>query len=391
MAEHGYRGKAGESVKTSHPAVPRSHHNSHLALVELATVADTGPSSLDAIVVPTARPAENLRRAMALARNLDRPLVALCSRRASVEDSALLGKKMGVNVTAFDTAEILGKALPSFSTTGLLHETAFEHSSDTGAKRNLALLLARLMGWQRIVFLDDDIKVPDPADLLRASRLLDRYTAVGLRIGGFPDNSVVCHAHRETGGAQRTFIGAGALAVDTRSSMSSFFPDIYNEDWFFLLDGERMHPVAITGAARQKRYNPYADQRRARHEEFGDILAEGVFFQLDAGKSVSAADEEFWTEYLGIRLAFIDDVMSRVWSATKSSSEKKRMVDALRAARGRCEIITPQLCVDYLRAWQDDREKWRQHVEDTVAQPGAELDKVLSGLTLLSSSCRTST
>ncbi|HYS38013.1 MAG TPA: hypothetical protein VEO01_20545, partial [Pseudonocardiaceae bacterium] len=246
-------------MTTTHPAVSRSHHNSHLALLELATVADTGPSSLDAIVVPTARPVENLRRAVALARDLNRPLVALCSRRASVEDSVLLGKKMGVTVSAIETTAILDKVLPPFSTTSLLRNTEFAHSSDTGGKRNLALLLARLMGWQRIVFMDDDIKVPDPGDLVRASQLLDRYTAVGLAISRFPDNSVVCHAHRETGGAQRTFIGAGALAVDTRSSMSSFFPAVYNEDWFFLLDDERLSPVAITGVARQKRYTPYAD------------------------------------------------------------------------------------------------------------------------------------
>jgi hypothetical protein len=358
--------------------------------LELATVADTGPSSIDAIVVPTARPVENLRRAAALARDLDRPLVALCSRRASVEDSVLLGKKMGVTVSAVDTTTILDKVLPPFSTTRLLRNTEFAHSSDTGSKRNLALLLARLMGWQRIVFMDDDIKVPDPGDLVRASQLLDRYTAVGLQISRFPDNSVVCHAHRETGGGQRTFIGAGALAVDTRSSMSSFFPAIYNEDWFFLLDDERLSPVAITGAARQKRYNPYADQRRARYEEFGDCLAEGVFFQLDAGKNVSAADEEFWTEYLGIRLAFIDDVMSRVGSAAKSATEKKRMIDALRAARVRCETISPALCVEYLGAWRQDREMWGQHIEDTVAQPGAQLEKVLSDLSLLSN-CRTIT
>jgi len=102
-------------VNTPHPAISRSHHNSHLALLELATVADTGPSSIDAIVVPTARPVENLRRAAALARDLDRPLVALCSRRASVEDSVLLGKKMGVTVSAVDTTTILDKVLPPFS------------------------------------------------------------------------------------------------------------------------------------------------------------------------------------------------------------------------------------------------------------------------------------
>lgn len=374
-------------MNTPHPAISRSHHNSHLGLLKSVPTDGIDSSPLDAIVVPTARPAKDLRRAMMLAHKLGRPLVALCSQGASAQESKLQGKKMGVDVTAVDiAAEISEKVIPQFSTKKVLSSTEFAHSHDTGTKRNLALLIARLMGWQRIVFLDDDIKVSDPRDLLRASRLLDRYSAVGLRISKFPDNSVVCHAHRETGGAQRSFVGAGALAVDTRS-ISSFFPDIYNEDWFFLLDGEQLSPVAITGSARQKRYNPYTE-RRARYEEFGDCLAEGVYWKLDAGESIQAADVKFWTWYLGVRLAFIDDVMKKVGSAAKSAAEKKHMAEALQAARDRCETIEPELCVEYLQAWLEDRKMWRDHVDGKVAdsglgQPGAELDSVLGTLDLL--------
>jgi hypothetical protein len=382
-------------VSTPHSADSRKHHNSHRGLLRQHETDSTGTSSLDAIVVPTARQVTNLRRAMTLAGKLNRPLVVLCSKLASVEDSVLLGKKIGVDVTAVDTTEVSDKIIPRFSTTELLSETEFKHGHDTGTKRNLALLLARLMGWRRIVFLDDDIKVEDPRDLLRAARLLDQYSAVGLGIRRFPDNSVVCHAHRDTGGAQRSFVGAGALAVDT-TSISSFFPEIYNEDWFFLLNGEGISPVAVTGAARQKRYDPYADPSRASYEEFGDCLAEGVYWLLDTKKSIDAADKEFWTEYLRIRRAFIDDVASRVESATTSAAQKKRMVIALGAARARCEAISPELCVNYLQAWLADRDTWRRHVENkasesALTQPGAELDNVLSELNLFSSSWRTRT
>jgi len=60
---------------------------------------------------------------------------------------------------------------------------------------------------KRVVFLDDDIRVPDPADLGKAVSLLGTHAAVGLGIGGFPDNSMVCRAFREAGGRQETFIG----------------------------------------------------------------------------------------------------------------------------------------------------------------------------------------
>src|SRR5262249_35082843 len=140
--------------------------------------------------------------------------------------------------------------------------------SDTSDKRNLGLLLARAIGWDRIAFFDDDIMIPNPEDLQDAARLLDYYAAVSLAVGGYPDNSVVCLAHRATGGFQETFIGGAALVVG-RELMLSFFPKIYNEDWFFLLDDNQLKSVAVTGSAFQTPYDPYIHDWRARSEEFG--------------------------------------------------------------------------------------------------------------------------
>jgi hypothetical protein len=63
-------------------------------------------------------------------------------------------------------------------------------SSCPRSKRNLGLLLSHMLRWKHVVFLDDDIKVPDPADLSKAASLLSTYAAVGLGIGGFPDDGV---------------------------------------------------------------------------------------------------------------------------------------------------------------------------------------------------------
>ena len=106
---------------------------------------------------------------------------------------------------------------------------------DTSAKRNIGLMLCHMLGWKHVTFLDDDIEIPDPGDLERAAGLLDERNLVGLFVDGFPDNSVVCHAYRLAGGPQTSFIGGGAIVVETERTRS-FFPDIYNEDWFYMLD-----------------------------------------------------------------------------------------------------------------------------------------------------------
>ncbi len=88
-------------------------------------------------------------------------------------------------------------------TSRLLVSTIFERRTDVSIKRNLALMLSHMLRWERVVFLDDDIRVPNPDDLSKAAGLLDTHAAVGLRVGGFPDNSMVCHAFRDAGGGTR--------------------------------------------------------------------------------------------------------------------------------------------------------------------------------------------
>ncbi len=190
--------------------------------------------------------------------------------------------------------------LPELETSRLLAGTIFERRTDVSTKRNLALVLSHALRWERVVFLDDDIRVPNPGDLSRAAGLLDSHSAVGLAIGGFPDNSMVCHAFRQAGGWQETFIGGGALAVGVKGNRS-FFPNVYNEDWFFVLEaGKRLQSVATVGQVLQNPYDPYRVER-ARGEEFGDVLAEGTFWLLDQGKPASDGDLAHWRDFLAHR------------------------------------------------------------------------------------------
>jgi hypothetical protein len=218
-----------------------------------------------------------------------------------------------------------------------------------------------MLGWGKVVFLDDDIKVPNPRDLLLAAGLLDTYNAVGLAIGGFPDNSVVCHAFRHAGGDQECFIGGGALAAHVRRN-TSFFPDIYNDDWFYMLDaGKKLQQVAIAGQVIQQPYDPFRPDR-ARMEEFGDALAEGTYWLLDQGRSIADGGLRHWQDFLDHRRRFIEQVLWMVRKSTIASAEQARMVEALKAALGRLACVTPLLCLEYLQAWANDQERWQRHL-----------------------------
>src|ERR1700691_1932544 len=110
------------------------------------------------------------------------------------------------------------------------------NQSDISLKKNFALLLARLMGWKTVFFLDDDVLITK-AHFLKAVDLLyqDKVAVVGFSARFFPDHSVAVHARRLAKGPIDSFIGGGAMAVRTDKPILSFFPYVYNEDWLFLL------------------------------------------------------------------------------------------------------------------------------------------------------------
>lgn len=346
------------------------------------------PWDLDAIIVPTGRRAPAMERAIKLAAKLHCALVALCSKWSIGTEVVKVARQHRAEVIVIDAGTLPAGLLPRFTTSALLSDTQYSRSStDTSQKRNLGLLLARLYGWRRVVFLDDDIEIPDHEDLRMAAWLTEEFAAVGLAIDrnlpSFPDNSVVCHAYRDAGGDQGMFPGGGALAVGPEA-IDSFFPNIYNEDWFFLLGEDSLRPVTMAGRALQQPYDPFLDRRRAQNEELGDCLAEGLFWLLDGGRSIKDADEAYWAEALRRRLEFIAEVVRMVTGMSGDTRKSLRMLDSLKAAKGRCQLITPRLCTDFVSAWQQDRARWRRHLDamEDVHGGSKDVEKVLSSLGL---------
>lgn len=361
---------------TDVPAEVANHHGSHNTLLTDVTT-PTGLADVDVVIVPTSRPVECLREAMAVARALRSPLVALCSRSARAADAAALGYWMGVDVIAVDV-EPAEPAVPALLTDALLAGTQFRSRVDLSLKRNLGLLLATARGWQRALFLDDDISA-GPADSIRAAAaLLDQFSVVGLRNVGYPDNSVVCHAYREAGGNQGTFVGGGAMLVGPDASRG-FFPNVYNEDWFFMLGDGGLRRIARAGQVAQRVYDPFATPDRARREEFGDSLGEGLYWLLDDGMATTDADESFWRDFLSRRRCFLHHVLAEV--------DRQRphgwvdMIASLHAAISESHFVTPKLCREYVAAWETDRTRWQHHV--AALYRSTDLEKCLAELGIL--------
>jgi hypothetical protein len=147
-----------------------------------------------------------------------------------------------------------------------------------------------------------------------------------------------------------------------------------------LLDGRKsLQPVAITGQVIQYPYDPFQNPDRARSEELGDVLAEGIYWLLDQGQPIADADEAYWAGFLVKRRRFIEGVLDMVkGDFTLEPHEQARRIAALKGSIGRLALITPVLCERYLRARADDRQRWLDHVEQLPS--GQELPRALASL-----------
>lgn len=341
---------------------------------------------VDAIAVSAARPAANLATAIDLAVRLDAFLLVLASRQTDAEEAAELVAAAGpaLRAAVVDVPDGYSHRLLTMSVSGLRFATN-PRLGDLSVKRNTAILLARMIGWRTLMFLDDDIHDIDPLDVRRAVGALGPLAMVGIDIPEFPDNSVVHHAHRLAGGRQDTFVSGAALVVDT-SGPVPFFPDVYNEDWFFMAPSLAARRVGCTGTARQRPYDPFGDPARAGAEEFGDVLGEALMEAMHGVHSLSAVLEisrtpGYWHDVVSRRTMFLDLVASKIGQTDVA------VASALRVALARHRVVEPGDYAAFLRAWQDDLRQWRRRLLSLEIHPS--LERVLHILGLSAVPLRT--
>jgi hypothetical protein len=340
-------------------------HRNLLASTSVRPGDGTAQGSLDAIIVPASRPAVNLDHAVTLARAVGCQLVVICSHRArSAEVNELLAERSFTRAIVIDLPPGYSHPILNFETSKLdrfaLPAACINPNVNLSIKRNLGLLLARMLGWERIFFLDDDIRDLNAADLHATASMLGLYRTVGMRATDFPDNSVVCHGHRRTGGHQDVFISGSVLAVHCAEPVA-FFPEIYNEDWFFFYHYAAARRLAWSGRdATQLCYDPFADPRRAAGQEFGDVMAEGLFSLLHHRIGEDDATGEYWRIFLDARMRFLEGVLAR--AETVELYLRNRIISSVETAMAQSRQIKPIVCEHYLKLWKQDLAGWQQRL-----------------------------
>jgi hypothetical protein len=352
----------------SSPARQRSSHATLMRDLSAGPPRSGRVKPLDAIVVPAGRKAEKLKTVAELAASADVPLVVLASLHCRVaEASALVASIPGCRALIVDIPGDYRHDHLTFQTS----DPSFAHlkagrNSDLSLKRNLGLLLARLMRWEKIMFLDDDIFGVTLTDLAKIASQLDSHQVTGLISRSFPDNSVVCHANRLSGRHQDTFVTGAALGVNCAETPLDFFPDVYNEDWLFFATHAARGQVISVGTARQQPYKPFADPKRADLEEFGDLIAEGLYALFNDGQSLDAATKDYWDDFIVARKKLIERLADDLYRIPTHEAGVQAHESMLHA-RKRLVSITADACVLFVKAWGEDREAFARTANEMPA------------------------
>ena len=385
-------------------APPPSRYR-HLLTDVTTTVYPRTARNLSAVVVPTSRGLDRRRSGVAFAASLARkhgcPLVLLCSRDAlgaTVRETlaALAAAKGGgPQVLAVDVDEVLHRSRYLCSATTFAvdaldvssiagprqpDEQWLRRSNDVGRKRNLALLLARAMGWRTLLFVDDDISAAtrpgrptlDGASLGRALDALDHHGAVGWTAVDYPDNSVVGRIRGLGREEPEQFIGGGALLVSVGEA-TPFFPAIYNEDWLFFLRVLERAPHRTLGYAGDVRQDPYDgfDPRRALDEELGDVLGEGLLVTASGDvHDTRLRAPSFWQEVMdereagiwGLRRAFDGRTDLLAGQVAEALGGVLALHEDLARARKDEKLDVATQLASYLDLWLGDCRSWSERM-----------------------------
>jgi hypothetical protein len=350
---------------------------------------------VDAIIVPTIRSAENLGPAVQFAADTRCHLMLVYTDRPPDGLSAVLSGLRPGQVTLLtvrsdvqDRLLDLGASLPQSHVSPA--------ALDISRKRNLGLVIGRVCGWTRMLFLDDDIRKLNVAKLSSAAALLDDYPVVGLQVKKYPDASVVGHARRLTGRRQEPFVSGGSLLVNPQL-LNGYFAPVYHEDWLCVINHIRKSEVAIGGSVAQLPYLPFSAAKRAEYEEFGDVLLSGLLWLVHSRIKKGAADRahimseadywreatnaRFWKKILEERGALLQEIVSRL---AVQQPDHPAALSSLAAAKQRLGQLKPADFASFTERWLASLAIWRGRLSSLssldVVDKARDIEKVLAAL-----------
>ena len=181
---------------------------------------------------------------------------------------------------------------------------------DLPAKRNFALIHSVQNGFKNILLIDDDVEGITKNIICKGIAALELYNISGCIVKYFPDTSVIGHIEQKYGEPYHPFLSGNFLFIKS-DKIESYFPLIYNEDWLFMIPSINKKKISAVDIIYQKKYNPFENISKIKMQEFGEVIAEGLFELIDRSKYDDRYNENYWNEYLEYRKSYVKELLNK--------------------------------------------------------------------------------
>ncbi len=179
-----------------------------------------------------------------------------------------------------------------------------------GYMRNFALLYAKKLNLEKVLFMDDDIQVLSLKTILDLFKLKNKYELVGANITGMVDDSILGHIATDLGIHGEKMLSGGFIVFNPKT-IQNYFLNIYNEDWilfFFQLENNK---YLQTGEVVHTVKNPYLKYKsKIIFQEFGEIAIEGILKLESNEYSSKLLLTGFWEKILSLRIEYLEELIS---------------------------------------------------------------------------------
>jgi hypothetical protein len=320
-----------------------------------ASVIQHSQADLDAIYVPFKNPCPHLDGLLHSLRSCEVPVYLLPS------DHDFFGE----NVSALKNAHVLNvddsdclRFFRNLLTSRHKHVLHYCSEWDLPIKRSFALTDAIGRHYQKILFVDADIRISGENTLAIGSSCLENYSIAGCFVDNFIDTSVVGHLEREVGEDVYSFVSGSFVFIRPSETRGGFFPCIYNEDWLFMLPHVLAGSICSFGSIKQVAFDPFKDTKTAAFQEFGEVIAEGLYSLVISNEYARRFEFQMWRDAVAERRELL------VWLNDSLAKPQHREIVSVALAVN--EDISPEDCQQFVSDWEDDKVSWARYIDDLM-------------------------
>ncbi len=180
-----------------------------------------------------------------------------------------------------------------------------------GYVRNFALLFAKYLCIDEVLFMDDDIELIETNLVYDSFSMLRSYDFVGAHIIGMIDDSIIGYISKELDFDENNRMLSGGFLVFNPLEINIPFTNFYNEDWIWLYLQSKDKTFLKNGEVIQALYNPFINYNdRVIFQEFGEIIIDGIIKIYKNDTVNQLMDEYFWEVVLNERIEYLKELHS---------------------------------------------------------------------------------